>query len=66
MCVREFLDLCFNDEDLYVSVYDFTTFMVVYRGSKDDVPTEYLEAKLESWDVPDEVNHIEVNIETME
>jgi len=66
MYVREFLDLCFNDEDLSVSVYDFTTFMVVYHGSKDDIPMEYLESTLESWDVSDEANHIEVNIETGE
>lgn len=62
MYVREFLDLCFNADDLSVSVYDFATCLPVFRGSKDEMPKEYLEATLDSWDVPGEANHIEVNI----
>lgn len=52
MTVYDFLDLCYDKGLLNIEIYDFTSEKVIYSGLGEDVPFEYEDLEVQSYDVP--------------
>lgn len=63
MNIEDFLDYCIDAGLLTVEIYSLDKGGIVWTGSGDEVPDEYLYADLCSWDVPSKADHITLNIE---
>lgn len=61
--VGDFLDYCIDEGLLTVEIYSCEKCEIVWLGNGYDVPDEYLNAELGSWDVPSKADHITLNIE---
>ena len=61
--VGDFLDYCIELSLLTVEVYSLDNGMTVWAGNGYDVPDEYAEAELASFDPPSEAGHLMLNIE---
>ena len=48
--VYDFLDLCIEKSFQTVALYDMDSGEIVYKGSAEDVPYEYSEMEVWSWD----------------
>lgn len=68
MTVDDFLSLCSDSSYLDIQIYDFNSDVddVVWSGSGDEVPEEYLDLTLESFDAPNYYSNgaITINIDT--
>ena len=62
MTIGEMLDLCFVAGMLTVEIYDLDKERTVWTGDGDEVPDEYLDAEIESWDLPAAASKMTFNI----
>ena len=63
MTVGMFLDYCCDAGLLTVEIYSFEKEKVVWVGCGDEVPGEYYDAELSSFDVPSKADLITLNID---
>jgi len=63
MSVGEFLDYCCDAGLLIVHIYRFDANAIVWTGLGDELPDEYADAELCSFDVPSKADHLTLNIE---
>lgn len=61
--VGDFLDYCCDAGLLIVHIYSLDANAFVWTGCGDEVPDEYMNAELGSWDVPSKADHITLNID---
>lgn len=62
MSVYDFLNLCIDSSFLTVDIYDIDMGEVVYSGSADDIPDDYLYTDVSSWDVPTKPDKMTINV----
>lgn len=63
MTVGDFLFYCIDEGFLTVEIYSIKKGKTVWLGNGYNVPDEYLDAELGSWDVPSKADHITLNID---
>ena len=61
--VGDFLEYCIDEGLLTVEIYSSEKGDVVWLGNGYDVPEQYLDAELGSFDVPSKADHITLNID---
>ena len=53
MIVDDLLDYCSDRGMMTVSLYNLDLDKEVYRGAGDEIPEQYLDMEVQSYDVPD-------------
>lgn len=61
MTVYDFIDLCVEPSFLKLTIYDANTGDDVFTGAADELPMEYEDLTVESFDVPTD-GHITLNV----
>lgn len=52
MSVTEFIDLCCDSSILKIQVYSFKAENIIYAGFAEDIPSNIMYDKVESYDLP--------------
>ena len=60
--LEDFLRLCVDDTGLTLVVYDVSLRRIVYKGWADETDPQYLGRVVHSFDIPDEIGALTVNI----
>ena len=63
MTVGDFLYYCIDEGFLTVEIYSLRKNREIWLGNGYNVPDEYRDTELCSWDVPSKAGHITLNIE---
>lgn len=61
MTIREFMYLCTEPSLCKVTIFDCNKSEEIWMGFADELPDYYLEAEIQSWDVPSD-GHMTFNI----
>lgn len=61
MTINELMYLCVESSMCKVTIYDCDKNENVWHGMADELPDHYLEAEIQSWDVPSDC-HMTFNI----
>lgn len=61
MTINELMYLCVEPSMCKVTIYDCDRSEMVWHGMADELPDHYLEAEIQSWDVPSDA-HMTFNI----
>lgn len=62
MKVKELLKLCIEPSLLTVEIFDIEKSEIVWVGEARDIPSEYAEKEIGSFDVPTDYGRITINI----
>ncbi|MBP5581466.1 MAG: hypothetical protein J6X85_06740 [Ruminococcus sp.] len=62
MTNNELLDTCYDSGLLTLTIYDIDSETDVWSGEGDDVPTEYGDMEVYSWDLPSKPYEFTVNV----
>lgn len=63
MTVYEFVDWCIDAGLLTVEIYSLDKGDIVWTGPGDELPDEYADCEIGSFDVPSMADHITLNID---
>ena len=63
MTVFDFVDLCIEPSFMTVEIYSLDAGAVVWTGHGDDIPEEFLDCEVGSYDVPTKICGITLNID---
>lgn len=60
--VMDFVGMCTDSGFLKVEIYGYESEDVLWYGDADDIPEQYAEVNVETYDVPYKVDHITLNV----
>lgn len=63
MTVSELLYYCFDAGMLHVEIYDLTSNTSVYIGYGDEIPEEFEDLEICTWDIPTNPGELTINVE---
>lgn len=62
MTIYELLDTCYDAGMLTLTIYDIDSETDVWHGEADELPSEYEDMEVCSWDVPSKAGEMTVNV----